>query len=84
MNLQYEALQRIMALLRWVLENKPDENDFVRNAFYAYQPFYNLHETLSFCEDQVTVAVPFSLAADLNSIVIQYSQEWVFMTGGEQ
>jgi hypothetical protein len=45
MNLPYEALQRIMTLLRWVLENKPDENDFVRNAFYAYQPFYNLHET---------------------------------------
>lgn len=83
MNLPYEALKRIMALLRWVLDNKTDENDFVRNAFYAFQPFYNLHETLNFCEDQVTVAIPFSLAADLNSIIIQYSGEWTFTTGGE-
>lgn len=83
MNLPYEALIRIMTLLRWVLDNKTDENDFVRNAFYAFQPFYNLHETMSFCQDQVTVTIPFSLAADLNSIVIQYSGEWNFMAGGE-
>lgn len=83
MNLPYEALIRIMTLLRWVLDNKTDENDFVRNAFYAFQPFYNLHETMSFCQDQVTVTIPFSLAADLNSIVIKYSDEWNFMTGGE-
>ncbi|ADG35985.1 hypothetical protein Acj61p020 [Acinetobacter phage Acj61] len=83
MNLPYEALNRIMALLRWVLDNKTDENDFVRNVFYAFQPFYNLRETLNFCEDQATVTIPFSLAADLNSIVIQYSGEWNFMTGGE-
>lgn len=83
MNLPYEALNRIMALLRWVLDNKTDENDFVRNVFYAFQPFYNLRETLNFCEDQATVTIPFSLTADLNSIVIQYSGEWNFMTGGE-
>jgi hypothetical protein len=52
-------------------------------VFYAFQPFYNLRETLNFCEDQATVTIPFSLAADLNSIVIQYSGEWNFTTGGE-
>jgi hypothetical protein len=52
---------------------------------FAFQPFYNLNETQVFCEDQeVTVAIPFSVAADINSVVIQWSQEWIFVTGGEQ
>ncbi len=85
MNLPYEAMQRIMALMQWILENRVDENDFVRNTMFAFQPFYNLNETQVFCEDQeVTVAIPFSVAADINSVVIQWSQEWIFVTGGEQ
>lgn len=83
MNLPYEAMQRIMALLHWILENRADENDFVRNTLFAFHPFYNLHKIQMFCEDQVTVAIPFSLAADINSIVIQWSQEWIFVTGGK-
>lgn len=84
MNLPYEAMQRIMALMQWILENRVDENDFVRNTMFAFQPFYNLNETQAFCKDQVTVAIPFSVAADINSIVIQWSHEWIFVTGGEQ
>ena len=85
MNLPYEAMQRIMALMQWILENRVDENNFVRNTMFAFQPFYNLNKTQVFCEDQeVTVAIPFSVAADINSVVIQWSQEWIFVTGGEQ
>lgn len=84
MNLPYEAMQRIMALMQWILENRAYENDFVRNILLAFQPFYNLHKTQMFCENQVTVAIPFSLAADINSIVIQWSQEWTFFTGGKR
>ncbi|AZU98729.1 hypothetical protein vBAbaMPhT2_066 [Acinetobacter phage vB_AbaM_PhT2] len=76
MNLPYEALVRIMDLIRWVIDNGRDQNDFTRNVFYAYQPFYNLGATLAFCEDQATVTIPFALAMDINSVVLAHSLAW--------
>ena len=77
MNLPYEGMHKIMTLILWVLEQERDQNDFDRNTYYAFQPFYNLHRTLSFCEDQATVTIPFALAMDINSIILAHEDDWV-------
>ncbi|WBF78926.1 hypothetical protein ADLP2_023 [Acinetobacter phage vB_AbaM_DLP2] len=72
MNLTAKDLIRLMELIRHVIDSGLDANDFVRNTFYAFQPFFNLHSTLMHCEPTSTVTIPFALAMDINSIVLAH------------
>lgn len=74
MNLTYENLIQLMQLIHNAWTSGNHENDFARNTWYAFKPFYNLRNTLLAAGPGATVSIPFDLAMDINSIVLKHAQ----------
>lgn len=80
MQYTYPELKKVYNFLRWVYENKPNENDFPRNVLYTFENYYLTLGEIVELAPSTTVDINFHDSMDLCSLIREYHTEYAFLS----